>query len=604
MAGTLIGDLLSSSGILTPDQVKRVEGVMKQKLCSFESAVLELQLLSKVALYGAIADQLRVPYLELEEYQPDPAAREIVSESLSRQHRAYPLFRIQKSLIVAMADPTDLVAMDAIRAATGYTVEAYLSSETEISRAIDRGYGTQGEVARFLEKLAGHPGAVEAPAVEEGEAPIAQLVGLLMTQAVREKASDIHVEPEENLLRIRFRVDGVLREIPSPPKDFEDAIISRLKVMGNLDIAENRVPQDGHFQLAVDERRVDVRMSTLPTINGENVVLRILDASAVALGLKQLGFTSEAMRQFDSVIRRPYGIILSVGPTGSGKTTTLYSALMRISTIDRNIVTIEDPVEYRLGLIRQVQVNPKAGITFANGLRAILRQDPDVIMVGEIRDRETAEIAIQAALTGHLVFSTLHTNDAPSSVTRLLNMGIEPFLVSASLICVISQRLVRNVCNSCKGWTEAPEAFLKRLDPKLLPQGKGPLKVARGAGCPRCNQGGYSGRTAIFEMMVLDDEIREMILSKASVAVLREAARKKGMRSLWEDGVDKILTGVTTIEEVSRVTEQWEESEAPAPESPPSSGGKPASAPEKPAGSKDLADYQRKIASWISKRSP
>ena len=554
MPGTLISDLLLSSGLLTPEKTQEAQGVMKQKLCSLEEAVLHLRLISREALYGAVADQLRVSYVELEEYQADPKVLGLIPEQAARKYRAFPLFRIQQALIVAMADPTDLVAIDALRQTNGCLIEAHLSSESEIGRAIDEKYGTYGETRRFLEELSSRPEQAEAATTAGVEAPAAKLVDLILTQAVREKASDIHVEPDNRLLRIRFRIDGILHESSSPPKTMEAAIISRLKVLGDLDIAENRIPQDGHFQMQVDDRRVDVRVATLPTVYGENVVLRLLDTAEVFVGLERLGFGSDALKQYEKAIREPYGIILSTGPTGSGKTTTLYSALMRISTVEKNIVTIEDPVEYRLGLIRQVQVNPKAGITFASGLRSILRQDPDVIMVGEIRDRETAEIAIQASLTGHLVFSTLHTNDAPSSVIRLINMGVEPFLIAASVTCLMAQRLVRTVCESCKVWYEPPSALMERFG--LKAKGQNPIKIAKGAGCARCRDTGYSGRIGIFELMTLDDELRERILSNPSIVGLRDTARRKGMKLLIEDGVDKVLAGLTTPEEVLRVTEQ------------------------------------------------
>ncbi len=554
MPGLVIPDLLVASGLLTSAQMERAQQVMQQKHCPLEEAVLDLQLLSRPVLYGAIADQLRVPYVDLEEYLPDSKAREFIPERMARQHHTFPLFKIQNGLVVAMSDPTNLVAIDALRQASGCVIEAYLSSEAEIAKAIDQAYGTRGETERFLEELSRHPGAVESRREEGKETPVSKLVDLVMTQAVRDRASDVHLEPEEDTLRIRFRIDGVLHEVPSPPKTFEAALISRLKVLADLDIAETRIPQDGHFKLEVDNRGIDVRISTLPTVHGENVVMRILDSTEVFVGLDRLGLSPQGMEQLEKAILKPHGIVLCTGPTGSGKTTTLYSALMRISSIQRNIITIEDPVEYRLNLIRQVQINPKIGITFANGLRSILRQDPDVIMVGEIRDGETAELAIQAALTGHLVLSTLHTNDAPSSVTRLLNMGIEPFLVSASVICVIAQRLVRTICESCRAWYEPPPVLLERLG---LSQGtRQPVKMAKGKGCPQCKGTGYRGRTGIYEMMMVDDEIREQILAVPSVVALREMARKKGMKLLSEEGLAKVLSGVTTLEEVSRVTER------------------------------------------------
>ena len=431
---------------------------------------------------------------------------------------------------------------------------------------------------------------------------------MIITQAVRDRASDIHIEPEEDFLRIRFRIDGVLHEIPSPPKNLELPLISRIKVLSGMDIAESRIPQDGHTQLEIDGKTIDLRVSTLPTITGENVVMRILDTSSVLIGLDKLGFSEEDQKKFEEIITRPYGIILTTGPTGSGKTTTLYSALTFINSLDRNIITVEDPVEYRLGLIRQVQINPKTGLTFANGLRSILRQDPDVIMVGEIRDLETAIIAVQAALTGHLVFSTLHTNDAPSAVVRLENMGVERFLVSASLIAVMAQRLVRVICPECKE-AYKPEAGLLR---KLNIEDKN-VKFYKGRGCDFCKGTGYRGRKGLFEIMTLDDELKEMIIGGASVIELREKARSKGMKTLKEDGVNKVLAGITSIEEVFRVTEERVEIKKPVRieevkpmaralgEEPKPAKKEITSAPL--GGSKDLIeDYQKKIASWLSKK--
>ncbi len=433
---------------------------------------------------------------------------------------------------------------------------------------------------------------------------IIKVVDLIVTQAVRDRASDIHVEPEQEILRIRFRIDGILHEIPSPPKDWESAIISRFKVLSGMDIAESRTPQDGHFQSKVDEKIIDFRVSTIPTIYGENLVVRLLDTASVMIGLEKLGFATEAdLKSYETLISKPYGIILSTGPTGSGKTTTLYSALMRINTIDRNIITIEDPVEYRLGLIRQIQVNPKAGITFANGLRAILRQDPDVIMVGEIRDLETAVTAIQSALTGHLVFSTLHTNDAPSSVTRLINMGVEPFLISASLVGVMAQRLVRVICEHCKESYDPSAAILKKWG---LGNKRG-IKFYRGKGCDFCKGTGFRGRTGLYELLVCDDEIREMIISGASNLQLRKKAQEKGMHILSEDGLAKALAGITTLEEVARVCEEHldlKPSSQVLEMQPAAAAG--VAAPVKPAASAradvksvEMEDYQKRIASWL-----
>ncbi|MFA5363327.1 MAG: GspE/PulE family protein, partial [Candidatus Omnitrophota bacterium] len=430
-----------------------------------------------------------------------------------------------------------------------------------------------------------------------------------ISQAVRDRASDIHIEPEQEMTRVRFRIDGIMHELPSPPKQWESALISRVKVLCGMDIAETRVPQDGHFQVKVEEKVIDFRVSTISTIYGENIVMRLLDSASVTIGLERLGFsTYEQLKRYENVISRPYGIVLSTGPTGSGKTTTLYSALTKINTVDINIITIEDPVEYRLGLIRQVQVNPKAGITFANGLRAMLRQDPDVIMVGEIRDLETAAIAVQAALTGHLVFSTLHTNDAPSSVTRLVNMGVEPFLVSASLIGVMAQRLVRMICPNCKESYEPSEALMEKWGLKE----KSGFVLYRGRGCDNCKGTGYYGRTGIYELMVVDDEMRELILSdNCSTVTLRKKAQENGMALLSEDGVSKALAGITTLEEVARVCEEYGEAKQSMPveakiepflKTDISAGGRlPSSADVEVKGS-DVDDYQKRIANWLSRK--
>jgi len=436
---------------------------------------------------------------------------------------------------------------------------------------------------------------------------IVKIVDLIVSQAARDRASDIHIEPEQDETRIRFRVDGVLHEVPPPPKEWELAIVSRIKVLAGMDIAESRSPQDGHFQAKVDDSLIDFRVSTLPTIHGENVVMRLLDTASVTIGLERLGFTTyEDLKRYELLIAKPYGIILSTGPTGCGKTTTLYSALMRINTPDRNIITLEDPVEYRLGLIRQVQINPKAGITFANGLRAILRQDPDVIMVGEIRDLETARMAVQAALTGHLVFSTLHTNDAASAVVRLVDMGVEQFLVSASLIGIMAQRLIRTICSKCKESYNPSRAVLK----KWGIESKTDILGYRGKGCDECKGTGYRGRTGLFELMGVDDEMREMIINGVSTAVLREKARHKGMILLWEDGRAKILQGVTTFEEVARVCEERvalkKESsvdEAQRYIKEPASEVKPASPTRGvKVDTHDLEEYRSRIARWLGNK--
>ncbi|MCX5713046.1 MAG: GspE/PulE family protein, partial [Candidatus Omnitrophica bacterium] len=382
------------------------------------------------------------------------------------------------------------------------------------------------------------------------EAPVIKLVNLIIMQAVKDKASDIHVEPGEEKVLIRFRIDGILHEIQQIPKHLQSALASRVKVMAKMDISEIRNPQDGRIQLKMESKSLDLRVSTFPTMHGENIVMRILDKSSVILGLKELGFAKNDLAEFDKIVRHPNGIVLVTGPTGSGKTTTLYAALSAINSIEKNIITIEDPVEYEIPLIRQTQVNPRAGLTFANGLRSILRQDPDIIMVGEIRDKETADIAIQASLTGHLVLSTLHTNDAASSLTRLIDMGIEPFLIASSVIGILAQRLVRVICPKCKEKYMPSDEIIKDLglDQKI--------ELFRGKGCMHCRNTGFTGRIGIFELLTVTEEIKNMVTSKRSANEIKKKALEQGMRVLRDDGMEKVKSGITTAEEVLRVTEE------------------------------------------------
>jgi type IV pilus assembly protein PilB len=602
MSGEELGKLLLDAKLLTPEELQKAINETKKLKRPLERVILDMHLLEREVLYKAIGQKIGIEYKRLADTEIAQDLLEIYSEELARSTRSVPLLIKDGVLHIAMEDPTDVSLIDQVQLFTNYPIEVYLSSPDEIEEALNRIYRKSGRDI-FTE--------LKGIGVEEEGKPLAEtisivkIVDLIIAQAVRDRASDIHVEPEENITRVRFRIDGVLHELPPPPKEWEAAIISRVKVLAGMDIAESRTPQDGHFQAKVDEKIIDFRVSTLPTIHGENVVLRLLDTASVTIGLERLGFTTyEDLKRYEDLISKPYGVILSTGPTGCGKTTTLYSALMRINTPDRNIITLEDPVEYRLGLIRQVQVNPKAGITFANGLRAILRQDPDVIMVGEIRDLETARMAVQAALTGHLVFSTLHTNDAPSAVARLTDMGVENFLTASSLIGVMAQRLVRLICPKCKTSYQPSKAVLK----KWGLEGRKDLVVYRGKGCPECKGTGYRGRTGIFELMSIDDEMREMINEGVSTVALRKKAQSKGMRLLWEDGREKILKGLTTFEEVARVCEEQVELI------------KPVEVEVKPhvtvtqepkvervtqpreikVDTKDLEEYRARIARWLS----
>ncbi|MDD5669870.1 MAG: GspE/PulE family protein [Candidatus Omnitrophica bacterium] len=595
--------ILMKSGLLTQDEVNKAIDEGEKLKRPLERVIVDMHLLSQAALYETVAQQLGYKYVNLDKIEIEPDILKIIPEELSKQTMSIPLRVENGTLVVAMSDPGDIYAADQIQMHINMPIEINFSSPAEIEAAQKRFYSVKQKITKDLfAGLAKESGSDQAAL--GGGASIIKLVDLILAQAVRDRASDIHIEPEHELLRIRFRIDGILHEIPSPPKDWEGALISRIKVLSGMDIAESRIPQDGHFQAKADDKVIDFRVSTLPTIHGENVVMRLLDTASVTIGLERLGFTTfDMLRKYEELIARPYGIILSTGPTGSGKTTTLYSALMKINTVDRNIITIEDPVEYRLGLIRQVQVSPKAGITFAAGLRSMLRQDPDVIMVGEIRDLETAIIAVQAALTGHLVFSTLHTNDAPSAVTRLINMGVEPFLIAACLIGIMAQRLVRVICPNCKESYEPSKALLDKWGLK------GGIPLYRGKGCDNCKGTGYRGRSGIYELLVVDDELREMILNEStSTVLLRKKAQEKGMVLLSEDGVGKALAGITTIEEVARVCEERVEIK-PSPQitkiEPIIKSGAESDKPSGPVELKktDIDEYQKRIASWLSRKT-
>lgn len=486
-------------------------------------------------------------YVDLDNYLIDEKLIELVPESLARRYQLIPLFKIDDTLTLAMADSHNIFALDEVRLNTGCEVEAVVSSDIQLKTAINRYYGVKGSIKEIIK------GFTEEASKPLGvkEAPVIKLLNLIMLQAIRDGASDIHLEPDEHSLRTRYRIDGLLHEVSSIPKDLQSAIISRVKVMGNMDISETRAPQDGRSQIKMEEKDIELRISSFPTIYGENLVLRILDQSTASMGLENMGFPPETLKDYKAIIRRPHGIILITGPTGSGKTTTLYASLNAINSPEKNIITIEDPVEYRLNLIRQTQINPKANVTFASAIRAILRQDPDVIMVGEIRDLETAETAIRAASTGHLVFSTLHTNDASGALTRLMDMGVEPYLTSSSVVGALAQRLVRTICPKCKESYQPEEQAVKDLAITRTED----LVFYRGKGCKNCWQTGYKGRIALYELLVVNDPIRDLILQRAPSRMIRDVAGKtRGMKTLWKDGVDKILKGITTIDEVTRAT--------------------------------------------------
>ncbi|MBM3855963.1 MAG: type II secretion system protein GspE [Verrucomicrobia bacterium] len=474
-------------------------------------------------------------------------------------NHVFPLKQDAQRVAVVMADPLDVYTVDSIRMRLNREVEVYLGDEQDIAKALDRCYeagSTMETIAR--EVSTDDPSADETDDVAHltdlaSEAPVIRLVNLIIARAVEDRASDIHIEPFEGPLRVRYRIDGLLVDREAPPRRLQAAVMSRIKLMAKMNIAERRLPQDGRIRTVVEGRDLDIRVSTIPTVYGESVVMRLLDRSNLQLGLDQLGFGSDHQSAFEGLIKRPHGIILVTGPTGSGKTTTLYSALQTINSVERKIITVEDPVEYQLHGINQIQVKPSIGLTFASGLRHILRQDPDVILVGEIRDRETAEIAIHAALTGHLVLSTLHTNDAASAVTRLLEMGIEPYLVTSTLLAVLAQRLVRKICVHCR----APLALEGRGS---AAEEGGQVLAAQagfyGRGCPDCRDQGFRGRIGIYELLVMRDELRAAMLHQSDANAIRDRAIAGGMRTLWQDGWEKVIAGVTTRDELLRVTQE------------------------------------------------
>ncbi len=489
----------------------------------------------------------------------DPEAVKIIPERMAKAFSLLAVSLTDRTLKVVMADPLDIVAIDSVKAYTGYEVEPVVGHKEEIVEAIARYYGQTLDLEKSIQDLvtfeSGQPEEtepdVEQLRVEADDAPVVRLVNLILLQALEQRATDIHIEPREKTLSIRFRVDGALREVNSPPKRMQSAIISRIKILSDLDIAERRVPQDGRCRIRIGQKDIDIRVSTLPTVYGEKVVMRLLDKTNLFENIEKLGLEPGEQEKFTRAIERPHGMLLVTGPTGSGKTTTLYTALNYINSPDKNIITVEDPVEYELEGINQVQVKPEIGLTFANALRSILRQDPDVIMIGEIRDLETAKIAVQSALTGHLVFSTLHTNDAVSSITRLVNMGVEPYLIVSCLNMVVAQRLIRRICPYCKAEYIPSVKILKYFEPELGRENG--FKYYKGTGCEHCAGTGYRGRMAIYEILQMDSEIAELVTKGASENQLQKKALERGMVTLVSSGVEKVKQGMTTIEEVLRV---------------------------------------------------
>jgi len=543
-----LGEILIERRLLEPEDVERALELQKERGDKLGKILIDLGFIAWKDLAQALSDQLSLPLAGFD--SPPPVAPEIdaLSPRFMRQCRFVPLALDDSTLTIAMADPLDFETLSAVRAFSGLKVAAALASEQEILDTIDKFYGEADKQAAEAEPEAAAAGEdLEHLRDMASEAPVIRLVNSMIAQAVERRSSDIHIEPFEKEFRVRYRIDGVLFNQDPPPREMKAAIISRIKLMAKLNIAERRLPQDGRIKIKVLGREVDLRVSTLPTLYGESVVMRLLDRSATDFyDLRRLGFDDRMLARMEHFTSLPHGIFLVTGPTGSGKSTTLYSALKRINIPDKKIITIEDPVEYQMDGINQIHVNPQIGLTFAAGLRHIVRQDPDVIMVGEIRDRETADIAIRAALTGHLVFSTLHTNDAPSAITRLTDMGVENYLITSSLVAVLAQRLVRLICRHCK----TPDGL------RSTPEGE-MVACFRGAGCEDCGSTGYSGRVGIFELMDLNDEIRTLIMAGADATQLTAAARRNGMRNLREDGWLKVRQGLSTPDEVMRVTQEF-----------------------------------------------
>ncbi|MDK2816194.1 MAG: type pilus assembly protein PilB [Moorella sp. (in: firmicutes)] len=541
-----LGDLLIAAGMITPAQLEQALQEQKRTGERLGKVLIRLGFITEASILEVLEFQLGIPKVVLADYHLDPEVVRLVPEGLARRYQAIPIRLDGNRLLVAMADPLNLLALDDLRLATGKEIMPAIAAEREIEEALSRFW--QKETAASMSEAAA-AAALEAPGPGGTEgAPAVRLVNSFIQQAIQMRASDIHIEPQEGEVRVRLRVDGLLRELTRLPLGVLSSLISRIKIMAGMDIAEKRLPQDGRFQFTLGKRNVDLRVSSLPTVYGEKVVLRLLDQEAMLLSLDDLGFLPAIKERFASLIHSSYGMLLITGPTGSGKTTTLYATLNILSSPEKNIITIEDPVEYLLPGINQVRVNPKAGLTFASGLRSILRQDPDIIMVGEIRDRETADIAVRAATTGHLVFSTLHTNDAAGAVTRLLDMGVEPYLVNSSLIGVVAQRLVRRLCPHCREIYRPEPGSLEKT---WLPEVE---ELWRGRGCQRCSFTGYAGRTAIQEVLVMNEELRSLVTAKAPAMALKEAAVAAGMVPLIEDGLEKVRQGITTVSEVLRVS--------------------------------------------------
>ena len=548
-----LGEILMEAGAITETQLEEALAQAKAKNTLLGQTLVDMGYIDDKTLFKGMEYLFHVPYIDITEINIDKEATSMISEVLAKKHNLIPVKKEGKVLTVVMSDPLNFYAVDDVRNASGMEISVAISPQKDITNAIDRYYGSEIAEKAFedLKKEYGKfniAGLSEISENEVASAPVVRLINSILQHAIKSNASDIHIEPTATELKVRFRIDGQLQEVMTSAMSAHPAIMTRIKIMGGMDIAEKRIPQDGRVETTVEGQDIDLRLSMLPTVYGEKVVIRILGGATGAMDRRSLGISEANLILFDKITQSPNGIILISGPTGSGKTTTLYTLLKEINKPEVNVITVEDPVEYKLAGINQVQVNAKAGLTFANGLRSILRQDPDIIMIGEIRDSETAEIAIRASITGHLVLSTIHTNDAASSVARLMDMGIEPYLVSSSLVGVVAQRLVRNICPRCK------TSYRPSHSEMLMLKMKEPLPLYRGAGCPTCNGTGYKGRSGIHEILVVTKEIRELIDRKATIDQLSQMAIRQGTTTLRQSCTELVLSGVTTVNELLKVT--------------------------------------------------
>lgn len=548
-----LGKLLIESGIISDEQLTLALDQQRTSKKRLGEVLIKLDIVTERQILEVLEYQLKIPFVDLNKYEINEECPLLINEAMARRHQILPVRRENNDLIVAMTDPLNLQALDDVRIFTGMTVKPIMAMQQDVLSSIDRFYSREGAekaVEDFKKDLDfTQISDSDSEALSDvSNAPVVRLVNSVIQHAIRSRASDIHIEPFDKHLRIRFRVDGELQEIMKSAKAAHAAIVTRIKIMGKMDIAEKRVPQDGRVEMSIDGKDVDLRISILPTVYGEKIVIRLLGRSDLVMSKEQLGFSESNIVLFDSIIKSTNGIILVTGPTGSGKTTTLYAVLRELNKINKNIITVEDPVEYRLEGINQVQVNTKAGLTFANGLRSILRQDPDIIMIGEIRDGETAQIAVRAAITGHLVLSTMHTNDAASTVSRLVDMGVEPYLVSSSVVGVTAQRLLRRICPECKTSYQSDRAEMDVL------RVREPITLYKGTGCSNCNHTGYRGRIAIHEIMQVTGQIRDLIDKRASMDHIRNVANKQGTTTLRDNSVELVRKGITTVDELLKVT--------------------------------------------------